>query len=158
MKDLYLLEKDRVLQELNTEATTGLSKVEAERRVATYGPNELIEKGKKSAFAILVDQVKEVMIIILLIAAVISFFLHEYIDAAVIFIIVILNTLLGFWQEFKAENAMAALKKLAVPNVRVRREGIEQQISAKDLVPGDILILEAGNIVPADARLIEAVN
>lgn len=158
MNNPHLLEKEQVLQELNTEVTRGLSETEAKERFTTYGPNELIEKGKKSAFAILFDQVKEVMVIILIIAAIISIFLHEYIDAAVIFVIVVLNTALGFWQEFNAENAMAALKKLAVPNVRVRREGVEQQISAKELVPGDILILEAGNIIPADARLIDVIN
>jgi Ca2+-transporting ATPase len=89
---------------------------------------------------------------------VVSAVLHEYLDAIVIFIIVVLNTLLGFWQEFKAENAMAALKKMTVPHVRVRRDGAERQITAKELVPGDILFVEAGNIVPADARLITAAN
>ncbi len=95
---------------------------------------------------------------ILLAAVLISAALQEYIDAIVIFIIVVLNTILGFWQEFKAENAMAALKKMTVPNVRVLRDVTEQQISAKDLVPGDILLIESGNVVPADARLIEGVN
>jgi Ca2+-transporting ATPase len=98
------------------------------------------------------------MILILLAAVFISAALQEYIDAVVIFIIVVLNTILGFWQEFKAENAMAALKKMTVPSVRALRDGKEQQISAKDLVLGDILLIESGNVVPADARLMEAVN
>ncbi len=158
MKNPHLLEKKQVLDELNTDEALGLSVKEANNRLATHGPNELVEKGKKSAWAILFAQVKEIMVLILIAAAVVSLALHEYIDAIVIFVIVILNTVLGFWQEFNAENAMAALKKLAVPNVRVKRDGAEQQISAKELVPGDILILEAGNIIPADARLLDAAN
>jgi P-type Ca2+ transporter type 2C len=153
----HALGEHRVYEELQS-GPDGLADPEAARRLAYYGPNELIEKGKKKAWRILVAQVKEVMILILLVAVVISAALHEYIDAIVIFVIVALNTILGFWQEFKAENAMAALKKMTVLNVRVRRDGTEQQISAKHLVPGDILLVEAGNIVPADARLIAAAN
>lgn len=158
MSQPYLKEVDDVLTELKTTTKAGLAEPEANSRLAKYGPNELVEKGKKSVLAILFDQIKELMVIILIIAAVISFFLHEYIDAAVILVIVILNTVIGFWQEFKAENAMAALKKMAVPKVRVRRNGSEQEISARELVPGDILLIESGNIIPADARLIEAAN
>jgi len=98
------------------------------------------------------------MVIILFIAGFISLFLHEQIDAVVIFSIIILNTILGFWQELKAEKAMQALKKMSVPNVRVRRDGKESLISAEEVVPGDILLVEAGNIIPADCRLLEAVN
>ncbi|TRO80329.1 cation-translocating P-type ATPase [Desulfuromonas acetexigens] len=158
MQQPHRLNAENVLENLETSPQQGLSSAEASRRLSLYGPNELIEKGKKKAWRILLAQVKEVMILILLVAVVISLALQEYIDAIVIFVIVVLNTILGFWQEFKAENAMAALKKMTVPHVRVRRDGAEQQISAKDLVPGDILLIEAGNIVPADARLIAAVN
>jgi len=158
MKNPYLLPKDQVLNELKTSFSNGLSDREAKDRLSQFGLNELVEIGRKSAFAILFDQIKEIMVIILIVAAVISGFLHEYIDAAVILVIVVLNTTLGFWQEFNAENAMEALKKLAVPRVRVRREGVEKEIPAKDLVIGDIVILEAGNIIPADARLIDAAN
>jgi len=153
----HQLGRAEVIQELQS-SDLGLAGDEARQRYDQYGPNELIEKGRKKPWQILLAQVKEVMILILLAAVVISVGLREYIDAAVIFVIVVLNTLLGFWQEFKAENAMAALKKMTVPNVRVRRDGAEQQISAKELVPGDILLIEAGNIVPADARLIVAAN
>jgi Ca2+-transporting ATPase len=146
-----------VMQELRS-SDMGLAGDEARQRYDQYGPNELIEKGRKKPWQILLAQVKEVMILILLAAVVISAALQEYVDAIVIFVIVVLNTLLGFWQEYKAENAMAALKKMTVPNVRVRRDGAERQISAKELVPGDILLIEAGNIVPADARLIAAAN
>ena len=158
MKNAYHLSTDEVFKKLNTNSSIGLSNDDASQRLQKYGINELIEKGKRSVLAILLDQVRELMVIILLAAAIISIALHEYIDAAVILIIVILNTAIGFWQEFKAENAIAALKKLAVPRVRVRRSGVEVEIFAKELVPGDILIIEAGNIIPADARLIQAVN
>lgn len=154
----HLLESDQLVQELQTDTSTGLSENEAQKRKSEIGPNELIEKGRRSVLSILISQFTEVLVIILLAAAVFSFFLHEYIDASVILVIVILNAILGFWQEYQAENAMAALKKLAVPNVRVRREGIEKEISAKDLVPGDIVLLEMGNIVPVDARLLEAAH
>ena len=158
MQEPHRLSAEMVLENNKTSQQQGLSTSEAARRLSEYGPNELVEKGKKKAWRILLAQVTEVMILILLAAVVISAALHEYIDAIVILVIVVLNTVLGFWQEFKAENAMAALKKMTILNVRVRREGAEQQISAKELVPGDILLIEAGNIVPADARLIAAAN
>ena len=158
MQEPFSLSAEKVLQHHETSQQQGLSNTEAVRRLSEHGANELVEKGKKKAWRILLAQVTEVMILILLAAVVISAALQEYIDAIVILIIVVLNTVLGFWQEFKAENAMAALKKMTVLNVRVRREGAEQQVSARDLVPGDILLIEAGNIVPADARLIDAAN
>ncbi len=158
MKNAYCLSTNDVLEELNSKSSIGLSDKEAQQRLIKYGFNELIEKGRKSGLAILFAQVRELMIIILLAAAIVSLVLHEYIDAAVILVIVILNTAIGFWQEYKAETAMAALKKLAVPTVRVRRDNVEISILAKELVPGDILLVETGNIVPADARLIEVAN
>jgi len=158
MQEPHSLSAEKVLANNKTSQKQGLSTSEAARRLSEHGPNELVEKGKKKAWRILLAQVKEVMILILLAAVIISVALQEYVDAIVIFVIVVLNTILGFWQEFKAENAMAALKKMTVLNVRVRREAAEQQISAKDLVPGDILLIEAGNIVPADSRLIAAAN
>ncbi len=158
MQEPYILSTEKVLKNHETSPQQGLTTSDATRLLSEYGPNELIEKGKKKAWQILLAQVKEVMILILLAAALISAALQEYIDAIVIFVIVMFNTILGFWQEFKAENAMAALKKMTVPNVRVRRDGAERQISAKELVPGDILLIEAGNIVSADARLIEVAN
>ncbi len=158
MQEPHRMGAENVLKNHETSPQQGLSSSEATRLLSVYGPNELIEKGKKKAWRILLAQVKEVMILVLLAAVVVSAALQEYIDAIVIFVIVVLNTILGFWQEYKAENAMAALKKMTVPNVRVRRDGTEQQISAKELVPGDILLIESGNIVPADARLITTAN
>ncbi len=154
----HLLEIHQLMERLQTRTEAGLNENEAQRRQSEIGPNELIEKGRRSILSILMGQFTEVLVMILLAAAVFSFFLHEYIDASVILVIVVLNAILGFWQEYQAENAMAALKKLAVPTVRVRRGGVEKEISAKDLVPGDVIFLETGNVVPADARLVEAAH
>ncbi|MBN2441618.1 MAG: cation-translocating P-type ATPase [Spirochaetales bacterium] len=156
--DFYNKNIDQALKELDTSREHGLSQHRAEALLAKHGKNELVEKGRKGIAAILFDQVKEIMVIILFVAAVISFFLHEVLDAIVIFIIIILNTILGFWQEFKAEKAISALKKLSVPYVRVKRDGKVREISATELVIGDIILIEAGNIIPADARLIESAN
>lgn len=158
MEEPHRLSAEKVLKNHETSRREGLATSEAARLLNVYGPNKLIERGKKKAWRILLAQVKEVMILILLAAVVVSAALQEYIDAIVIFFIVLLNTILGFWQELKADNAIAALKKMTVPNVRVRRDGAERQVSATDLVPGDILLIEAGNIVSADARLITVAN
>ena len=146
------------LTKLDTDASRGLSDQEASRRLADFGPNALVERGIKSPWIILWEQFKGILIIILIIAAVVSAAMGEYADAAVIFIIVVLNALLGLIQEYRAEKAMAALKKMSVPIVKVRRNGGVQEISSRNLVPGDILILEAGNLVPADCRLLETTN
>jgi Ca2+-transporting ATPase len=158
MIDWYKLNIADVLQALDTDSENGLSKTEAARRLAKYGPNELIEQTLKSPWCILREQFAETMVVILIIAAAISAVMGDYKDAVAILAIVTLNTILGFSQEYRAEKAMAALKKLTVPTVRVRRNGYTQEISARQLVPGDILLLEAGNLVPADCRLLESVN
>lgn len=159
MKHLYKKDAAHTLHTLQVAADKGLDREAAITRREQYGSNELVEKDKKGALRILFDQLKEVMVIILLVAALFNgAVLHEYLDTIVILIIVVLNTLLGFWQEYKAEEALAALKKLVVPHVRVRRNGVVREISSKELVPGDIILIEAGNIVPADARLISSAN
>jgi len=154
----YQMDVHQVAQALNTDLSRGLTREEARRRLEHYGPNELIERGIKSPWQILGEQFTGIMVIILIISAVISVFLHEYTDALVIMVIVVLNALLGFTQEYQAEKAMAALKRMAVPKVKVRRDGHLVEISARELVPGDLIQLEAGDAVPADARLVEAVN
>lgn len=158
MSDWHRLSPTEVINEIKTDPIQGLSSEEAEKRLQQYGPNELLERGVKSPWLILWEQLTGIMVVILIISAVISLFLHEYIDALVILIIVILNALLGFTQEYRAEQAMAALKKMAVPKVHVRRDGHLQELDARNLVPGDLIILEAGNAVPADGRLIESAN
>jgi Ca2+-transporting ATPase len=136
----------------------GLGAGEAEARLAEHGPNALVERGGKSPLAILKDQFVSVMVLLLIGAGVVSVVLGEYTDAIAILTIVILNAMLGFIQEYRAERAMQALKSLAVPTVRVRRAGHVVEISARELVPGDIVLLEAGSSVPADGRLLDAVN
>jgi Ca2+-transporting ATPase len=157
-KEWYTLTAEGVVQEFDTHPTEGLTETEAVQRLEQYGTNELVERGKKNPWRILLDQFKEIMVIILIVAAIVSLLLGEYLDVIVIMAIVILNALLGYTQEHRAEQAMAALKKMAVPTVRVRRQGKVKEISSTALVPGDILLLEAGNLVPADSRVLESVN
>ncbi len=133
----------------------GLTKPEVHNRQQQYGPNEIQEKKKRATFWLLVHQFKDVMVIILLAAALISFIIGDIKDAAVILIIVFLNALIGFIQEFRAEKAMLLLKQLSAPAAHVRRDGHVQKIPAAALVPGDIVLLEAGDIVPADLRLFD---
>jgi len=158
MSNWYQLEAEKILKELQTSSKEGLSVAEAKARLEKFGLNELIDRGTKSPWLILLDQFKDVMVVILFIAAIVSFALAEYADVVVIMAIVVLNAAIGFSQEYRAEQAVAALKKLAVPTVKVRRDGRIEEISARQLVPGDIVMLEAGNLVPADGRLLESVN
>ena len=154
-KNWYLQTSDATLAALTSDQVRGLAQAEVERRLAQYGPNELVEKGIKSPWRILLEQLSDAMVIVLIVAAIISGFIGEIQDTIVIIAIIILNAALGVSQEYRAERAIAELKKLAVPNVRVRRDGKLQEVSARALVPGDIIQLEAGNVAPADARLIE---
>ena len=156
--DWYRLESEQVTAELGVDAASGLSAAEVQKRQATYGPNELVETGVKSPWSIFFAQFKEIMVIILIVAAVISALLGEFLDAGVIMIIVILNAILGFSQEYKAEQAMAALKRMSVPTVRVRRDGKVAEIPSLEVIPGDIVLLEAGNLIPADGRVVESIN
>ncbi len=158
MADWHLRASEEIIQSLQSDETKGLTQAEAEKRLQQYGLNELVDKGQKPWWKILLDQFKGMMVIILFVSALISVFLHEYVDAIVILAIVILNAILGYIQESKAEKAMAALKKMAVPVVRARRDGHVREIPAARLVPGDIILLEAGNSIPADCRVLDAVN
>jgi Ca2+-transporting ATPase len=154
----FCMEAEDVLIYLETNPMQGLTQAEAQRRLVEYGSNELIERDRKSPWRILGEQLIAIMVVILIIAAVISALLGDYIDAVAIIVIVVLNAILGFTQEYRAEKAMAALKKLSVPTVKVRRDSQWQEISASKLVRGDIILLEAGALVPSDARLLESIN
>ena len=154
----YRKSATETLQELGCEAKTGLSADEVQNRQQKHGPNELVEHGGRTRWQILVEQLSGILTLILVGAAVVSLFLQEYFDAVVILAIVVLNAALGYFQEYRAEQSMAALKRMAVPTVRARRQGGVQEISARELVPGDIVILETGNMVPADGRVLESVN
>jgi Ca2+-transporting ATPase len=158
MSNAYQLEKEAVLQSLETNETGGLSSEEAARRFHIYGANELVEVGRRSPWRIFWEQFTAKMVLVLIGAALLSAVLGEYKDAIVIGAIVAIFGILGFVQEYRAEQAMSALKKLSTPTVRIIRDHKICERSAQDLVPGDILILEAGNIIPADSRLIETNN
>ena len=158
MTDWHNLEADEVVAQLRTDRQRGLSEEEAARRLAEYGPNELEERERRRPLAILAAQFAEAMVVMLIVAAIVSFFIGDPKDTITILVIVVLNAALGFVQEYRAERALAALKRLAVPVVKVRRQGRVREISATELVPGDIVLLEAGARVPADGRLLEAVN
>ncbi len=158
MSEFYQVESSKVVEEIASNVDQGLTHNEAAERLEHYGFNELVETGKKSPWRILWEQMTSIMVVILIIAAIISLVLGEYLDAIVITAIILINAAIGFQQEYKAEEAMSALKQMAVPNVKVRREGHISEISARELVPGDIIFLEAGNLVPADSRLVESTN
>ena len=158
MSDWYQLEVEAALRELDSSAEMGLTSAEAAGRLDKFGPNELVEKGAKSPWAIFVDQFKDLMVIILIVAAIASAVLGQVEEVIIIMAIVALNAVIGFSQEYRAEQAIAALKKLAVPTVRVLRDGRLSDISARLLVPGDIVRLETGDLIPADGRLVESVN
>ena len=158
MTDWYQLTTDETVARLQVNPKEGLPATAVQERLEEYGFNELIERGRKHPLLILWDQIKEIMVVILIVAAAVSAFLGEYNDVIVIMAIVVLNAILGFTQEYRAEQAIAALKKLAVPTVKVRRDGRIEEISARELVPGDVVYLETGDLVPADGRLVESVN
>ncbi len=137
---------------------TGLSKEEAERRLRKFGFNELMERKRVTALQIFLGQFKDVFVIMLLIATGISILVGEILDALTIATIVVLNAVVGFVQEYRSERAMEAMKKLTAPKARVLRDGKEAIIPAREVVPGDISILEAGDRIPADGRLTEIVD
>ena len=154
----HQLDFHRVLQELGVDPAAGLNDAESTRRLSEHGSNVLVESGIKSRWLILWEQLTALMVVILIVAAVVSALLGDYKDAIAITVIVVLNAILGFTQEYRAEKAMAALKKLAVPSVRARRNGEIREIPAIHVVPGDIVLLEAGNLVAADCRVIESAD
>ena len=155
---------EEVSKKLKTNINIGLSEEEAQKRFERYGPNNLKEKKKESIFVKFIKQFNDFMIITLIIAAIISAVVSklngeaDYIDSIIIVAIVIFNAIMGLVQEQKAEKSLEALKKMTAPNAKVRRDGRVQEIDATLVVPGDIVILEAGNYVPADCRLINSYN
>jgi Ca2+-transporting ATPase len=145
------------MKKLNT-SIEGLDREEAERRLTQYGFNELKEVKKKSSIMLFLDQFKNYLMLILMAAVVASAIISEYIDALVILIIMIMCVTLGFVQEHRAEKAMEALKRLAAPKARVRRSGEEIEIPAREIVPGDVVLLKTGDRIPADARVVLSMN
>ncbi len=158
MKSWYRSTPEETERELNSSKTIGLTHSEAQKRLLEFGQNELTEKKPPSYLLIFFEQFKDVMIIVLLVAAVISGLIGELKDSLFIMAIVLLNAILSASQQVRAEKAVAALKKLAAPFATVVRDGKMDKIPSKEIVPGDLLILEAGSLIQADARLIEAFN
>jgi Ca2+-transporting ATPase len=151
----HRLAPEHVAAHLETAIDTGLAAHEAQRRLATHGANELLEGERRSPWLMLAGQFTDFMILVLLAAAVVAGLVGEPEDSIAIVVIVVLNAVIGFVQEYRAEQTMAALRRLGAPHARVLRGGQVADIAARDLVPGDLVLLEAGNIVPADLRLVE---
>lgn len=155
----------KVIQLLNSNPSSGLTESQVQDRRVQYGANKLREKKKKSSFSRFLDQFKDAMILILIAAAIVSFVIaciegdpKEFFEPLLILLIVVLNAVMGVMQESKAEKALDALKSLSAPHARVIRDGQEKIIDASELVPGDIIRLEAGDFIPADARLLQSVS
>ena len=154
-KKYYQKTIEEIEAELNTSLRSGLTTSEAHQRLERVGPNQLKEGKKRSPWNMLLDQFKDILIIILLVSALISIFLGEVSDAVVIGIIVLLNATLSVFQEYNAEKSLEALKKMSVPEALVIRDGQRKKIPSPQLVPGDVVLLESGDRVPADLRLVE---
>lgn len=151
----HSLEVDKAVEALESHLHFGLSEEEARKRLTIYGFNELKKEEKTSPFLLFINQFKNILILILLAAIGLSALVGEIVDAAIITVIVLFCAVLGFIQEYRAEKALEALKKMLSPTITVLREGKEVEIPSKYVVPGDILLLEAGDKIPADARLVE---
>ena len=160
----YSSKLDEVLKEQNTDAMNGLSGAEAQKRLEAFGPNQLTAKKKKTVVQRFLEQMTDFMVIILIVVAAISGVITviedtgEWYEPVIILLIVILNAVLGVVQESKAEGALEALKSMAAPQAKVMRDGTAAVINSSELVPGDVILLEAGDYVPADARLIESAS
>lgn len=154
----YQKKPQEIAEELKVSLSAGLSNEEAKNRLDQYGPNEMKEEEGKSLLSKIIAQFSDFLILILMSAALISVFVGETKDAIVIMSIVVVNAMLGLYQEGKAEKALESLKKMASPTAKVIRGGKTQEISASDLVPGDLVVLETGDIIPADLRLVESSN
>jgi Ca2+-transporting ATPase len=154
----YALPIEEVARRLGTDSQSGLTSALGQARLAEHGPNEIREGARRGPLVMFLAQFTDFMIIVLIAAAIISGLLGDLTDTLVILAIIVLNAVIGFVQEYRAERAIAALKQLAAPNARVLRDGEARVIAATELVPGDVVLLEAGNAVPADLRLVEAVQ
>jgi P-type Ca2+ transporter type 2C len=154
----HQLEVNAALAQLESDAGRGLSEVECRRRFAEYGANELQSDNRVSPLTLLLEQFKNILVVILLVAVALSAFLGHTVEASAIAIIVLFAVLLGFVQEYRAERAIEALRKMTEPSATVIRDGKENDIPSRELVPGDVIILVIGKKVPADGRIISAVN
>ena len=154
----YQKSPQEIAADLSASLSDGLSSENAQKNLDKYGPNELKEKQGKSFISKVIAQFSDFLIIILIVAALVSVFVGETKDAIVIMSIVVINAMLGLYQEGKAEKALESLKEMSSPTARVFRNGKTEEIPALELVPGDLVILETGDIIPADLRLMESSN
>ncbi|MDF2521119.1 MAG: ATPase [Clostridia bacterium] len=150
--------KEDVLRELDVNPDVGLSSEEAKTRLEKYGENKLKGKPKKSIISLFFAQLKDMLIYVLMGAAVITALIGEYVDALIILMVVVLNAAIGVIQEYKAEKAIEALQKMTTPKALIRRDGEVREINSEEIVPGDIIVIDAGRFIPADIRLIESAN
>jgi Ca2+-transporting ATPase len=157
-KAVHAFPVEHLADALDTHIHRGLRQEEASRRLTEHGPNELQERPRPGFLHMLWGQLNNFLVIILIVASLVSLLLGEVVDATAIIAIVIINSILGIVQESRAEKALAALKKMAAPNAQVIRDGHQVTVPSRELVQGDIVLLEAGNYVPADLRLVESVN
>ncbi|MGH8730418.1 MAG: cation-translocating P-type ATPase [Burkholderiales bacterium] len=151
----HSMDANVVLKEFQVDPRMGLAPEEAISRLSQYGANELIHEEKASPWVLFFNQFKNILIVILIVATILSAFVGEYVDAVIILVIIIFCAVLGFVQEYRAERTLDALKSMLTPMITVLRGGKEQEVASKELVPGDVLVLEAGDKIPADARLVE---
>lgn len=156
IKNWWLQSKEGITRNLNTDSDEGLSESEAQKRLQEFGYNQLIEQPKVSALHLFLYQFSSVIVWILIVAAFIAGVLGEWVDALAIIVIVILNALLGFFQECRAERSLAALRKMVTPSSKVIRDGKLQTLPSKRIVPGDLVLIEAGDRIPADGRFIQS--
>ena len=154
-REAYSRPLDEVVTRVETTLDRGLSTEEARNRLEKFGANELSKEERSSPIVLFFAQFKNTLIIILLVATILSALLGEIVDAAIIAVIVLFCAVLSFVQEYRADNALKALKKMLAPTIRVLRDGTEARVPSRELVPGDIMLLEAGDRIPADARLAE---
>ena len=157
-RDWHRIDVDSTAQQIKVNFSSGLSQQESKERLKRYGLNEMTSSSKRSPLTLLLAQFSDFMILVLIAAAIISGYVGEPVDALVILIIIILNAIIGFVQDFRAEKALEALSEMAASHARVRRNGEYEEVPATELVPGDVVLIEAGNIIPADIRLVEAAN
>jgi Ca2+-transporting ATPase len=151
----HAMDPQQVARELGVDPQRGLAGDEVARRLAQHGPNELTQEERDSPWKLFFDQFKNILVIILIVATVLSAFVGEYVDAIIILVIILFCAVLGFVQEYRASKALDALKSMLTPMITVLRDGTEQEVASKDLVPGDVLVLEAGDRIPADGRVSE---
>ncbi|MDP4109331.1 MAG: HAD-IC family P-type ATPase, partial [Bacillota bacterium] len=150
--------KEETLRELSVSPALGLGSGEVRERQAKYGENKLKGKPEKSLLTLFFEQLQDMLIYVLLGAAAITIFIREYVDAIIILLVVILNAVIGVIQEYKAKKALEALQQMTALKSLVRRNGVITEINSEEIVPGDIVVLDAGRFVPADLRLIESAN